>query len=126
MALPVPIPFPAASPTDAAAERAFPASSRYHGIPTTLLPQEGGAGEGEGGRVAYLTRRFCPPGETAPLLALARVEPHERLDQLTARSLGDPTQFWRVADANQALNPFELAVPGRVLRVPVPRHTPQP
>jgi hypothetical protein len=121
MALPFPIDFPAPNPADEAAARAFPATSRYHAIPTASYPREG-----EGPCVVYLRRRFCPPDDAMPLLAMARVNPGERLDQLTARTLGDPTQFWRVADANHALNPFHLAAPGRVLRVPVPRHTPQP
>ena len=46
---------------------------------------------------------------------------------ISARYLGDPTQFWRVADANNALDPFHLVtMPGRVLRIPVPRNTAQP
>ena len=32
----------------------------------------------------------------------------DRLDNITARFLGDPTQFWRVCDANLALLPDEL------------------
>ena len=33
--------------------------------------------------------------------------PH-RLDQITAKYLSDPTEFWRVADANELLRPEEL------------------
>lgn len=75
----------------------------------------------QGKSITYLKRRFCPPGETLPLLTAVPVEDGDRLDLLTARSLGDPLQFWRVADANDALNPFTLMeeVGGR-LRVPVP------
>jgi hypothetical protein len=32
----------------------------------------------------------------------------DRLDLITARYLGDPTQFWRVCDANDVLSPDEL------------------
>lgn len=121
----MPIPFPAryATPTpiDDAAARAFPATSRYYGIAAAAFDPGGGAAP-----IAYLTRRFCPQGDALPLLALAQVSPGERLDQLTARTLGDPTLFWRVADANHALHPASMATPGRVLRVPVPRHTAQP
>lgn len=118
-------PFPVNSatpdPVNEAASRAFPASSRYYGIPTARYLAHDGA------ELPYLTRRFCPQGHALPLLSTAAVEPGERLDQLTARALGDPTQFWRVADANNALNPFNLvAVPGRRLRVPVPRALPTP
>ncbi len=46
----------------------------------------------------------------------------DRLDLITAKTLGDPEQFWRVCDANNAMNPFDLtAEPGRTLRVPVPQ-----
>lgn len=120
MSLPFPLRLRAPDPADQAAQRAFPATSRYYGIPTASYAEPGGT------PVAYLTRRFCPPADALSLLAMARVNPGERLDQLTARTLGDPTQFWRVADANQALDPWELAAPGRALRVPVPRNLPQP
>jgi nucleoid-associated protein YgaU len=44
----------------------------------------------------------------------------ERLDTLAAQFLGDPTQFWRICDANDVLRPQDLtAVPGSVLRIPV-------
>ena len=42
-----------------------------------------------------------------------------------ARTLGDPLQFWRVCDANNAMNPPELTEEaGRALRVPVPQVRP--
>ena len=122
MALPFPVRIATPNPTDDAAARAFPATSRYYSIPTATY-----RGENGGAPIAYLTRRFCPRGQGMPLLARAAVSPDERLDQLTARTLGDPTQFWRVADANNALDPFHLVTaPGRVLRIPVPRNTAQP
>jgi hypothetical protein len=122
MSLPFPLRIPAPNPADDAAARAFPATSRYYSIPTRRYYP--GAGDAP---VAYLTRRFCPQGAGMPLLAVAEVRPGERLDQLTARTLGDPTQFWRIADANHALDPAQLAaVPGRVLRIPIPRNTLQP
>ena len=41
--------------------------------------------------------------------------PGDRLDLITARTLGDPEQFWRICDANDALDPDDLAEPGRRL-----------
>lgn len=118
MAPPFPVRIATPSPASDAAAQAFPASSRYHAIPTAGYPT------GDGTAVTYLTRRFCPRGQSLPLLTRAPVRAGERLDQLTARTLGDPTQFWRVADANDALDPAELMdAPGRVLRVPVPGYT---
>ena len=57
-----------------------------------------------------------------PLLAEVAVGQGDRLDLITARTLGDPEQFWRVCDANDAMDPRELtAETGRALRVPVPQ-----
>jgi hypothetical protein len=44
----------------------------------------------------------------------------DRLDLITYRTLGDPEAFWRVADANNAMNPTELEQPGVTLRIPIP------
>ena len=115
MALPFPVRIASPSPTSDAAAQAFPATSRYYAVPTASYRIR------EGDEVSYLTRRFCPRGQGLPLLSRVPVRSDERLDQLTARALGDPTQFWRVADANNAMDPFELVrAPGRVLRVPIP------
>jgi hypothetical protein len=44
----------------------------------------------------------------------------ERLDNITARDLGDPEQFWRLCDANNAMHPDGLtAEEGRRLIIPV-------
>ncbi len=76
----------------------------------------------DGTEVRYVRRRFCPQGEQLPLLVAVTVTDGERLDLITARTLGDPLQFWRVADANNALYPFDLLDEiGRELRVPVPQ-----
>jgi hypothetical protein len=57
-----------------------------------------------------------------PLLVEVTVTQGDRLDLITARTLGDPEQFWRICDANNAMNPFALtAEPGRVLRVAMPQ-----
>ena len=42
----------------------------------------------------------------------------ERLDQLAQRYYGDPLKYWLICDANDAIFPDELMVPGRVLRIP--------
>jgi len=45
----------------------------------------------------------------------------ERLDNITAQHLGDPEQFWRVCDANNAIRPTELTdSPGRRIRITLP------
>ncbi len=91
-------------------------NSRYHRIGTDTLET------GDGRIVTYLRRRFLPRGERLPLLVEVTVNDGDRLDLITARTLGDPEQFWRVADANNAMNPDDLIrEPGATLRVPVPQ-----
>ncbi len=93
----------------------FDFKSRYYSIETVTLTAP------DGRILSYKRRRFLPRGETMTLLAEVEVTQGDRLDLMTARTLGDPEQFWRVADANEAMNPFDLtAEVGRLLRVPVP------
>lgn len=94
----------------------FEHTSRYYQIETAQLT-------GPDGRViAYKRRRFLPQGETLPLLVEVTVTQGDRLDLIAARTLGDPEQFWRICDANDALDPLELtAEAGRVIRVPIPQ-----
>ena len=97
----------------------FPPTSRYNGIDTTTL--ETAAGQ----TVRYLQRRFVPASERFTLLQEHVVTEGERLDNITARYLGDPEQFWRVCDANNAMNPRELtATIGRRLRITLPEGIP--
>jgi len=44
----------------------------------------------------------------------------DRLDNIAARHLGDPEQFWRLCDANDAMQPPELTVIGRRIKIPFP------
>jgi hypothetical protein len=90
-------------------------ASRYAQVPTASVTDESGR------TVAYLTRRFLPDGAALPLLAEVQVGPGERLDLFTSRTLGDPEQFWRVCDANDAMNPSALEEEGKTLRVPLPQ-----
>jgi hypothetical protein len=90
-------------------------TSRYYSLETTTHTTA------EGEQIAYKRRRFLPRGADLPLLVEVTVTEGDRLDQLTARTLGDPEGFWRLGDANDAMDPFDLtAEPGTVLRVPVP------
>lgn len=76
----------------------------------------------DGRKITYVRRRFLPQGDALPLLVEETVIDGDRLDLLTARTLGDPEQFWRVADANNAMNPFDLtAEPGATVRVAIPQ-----
>lgn len=75
----------------------------------------------DGNVVPYLKRRLLPQGGDLAVMATVTVALGQRLDLIAARLQGDPLQFWRIADANDAMNPFDLtAVPGRALRIPRP------
>ncbi|HWS56667.1 MAG TPA: hypothetical protein VN228_21205 [Pyrinomonadaceae bacterium] len=94
----------------------FAFTSRYINLGTVTLALPGGRA------AVYKRRRFLPRGDRMPLLVEVNVTEGDRLDLITARTLGDPEHFWRVADANDAMNPFDLtAEVGRVLRVPIPQ-----
>jgi hypothetical protein len=93
----------------------FDFTSRYARLETAVFTAP------DGSEIPYVRRRFLPPGASLPLLAEVTFQPADRLDLLTHQLLGDPLQFWRIADANNAINPFDLETPGRALRVPVPQ-----
>ena len=93
----------------------FPANSRYNGIATAELSGQ------DGEKVVYLRRRFIPDPATLVPVGEVLVLGGDRLDRLAAANLGDPIQFWRIADANVAMNPFDLtALPGERVRIPAP------
>lgn len=94
----------------------FEHTSRYYDLETATYTTP------DGRVVAYKRRRFLPRGGEMSLLAEVTVIRGDRLDLIAARTLGDPEQFWRVCDANDAMNPVILTEePGRTLRVPVPQ-----
>jgi len=70
--------------------------------------------------VVYKRRRMPPPGSSIPAQAITAVKQSDRLDLIAARTLGDPLLFWRIADANDAMNPFDLLT-RRSLRIPTIR-----
>ena len=79
----------------------------------------------DGTEIVYLRRRFLPPPDRFALLQEHVVTQGDRLDNITARYLGDPEQFWRICDANDAMNPPELtATIGRRLRITLPEGIP--
>jgi hypothetical protein len=95
----------------------FPVTSRYYGIETAKWLTA------DGREIVYLRRRFLPDGTKAVVLIEHVVTQGDRLDNVTARYLGDPEQFWLVCDANNAMRPDDLmteAEIGRRLRIPLP------
>jgi hypothetical protein len=95
----------------------FDYTSRYFSLETAEYESP------DGRRHPYKRRRFLPPSSAMQMIAEAEVTEGDRLDLITARTLGRGEHFWRVADANDAMNPFALTAPeeiGRRLRVPNP------
>ncbi len=96
------------------------ATSRYARLEVVTLDAPGA--DGAPRPVRYVTRRLIPAVSPSDTLVEHTVSAGERLDRVTARYLGDPAQFWRIADANQAIRPEETTDrPGTVLRIALPR-----
>ncbi len=97
----------------------FPATSRYYQIETATLETP------ERKIIVYVRRRFVPRPDRFALLFEHTVVQGDRLDNLTAKHLGDPEQFWRVCDANNAIQPDELtSVIGRKIKITLPEGIP--
>jgi len=98
----------------------FPADSRYYASATLPYTAPGGQS------ITYLARRFVPqPGAPGyATVAQHTVVQGDRLDLIAARYLGDPLLFWLICDANGALRPDCLEVPGRVLSITMPQGVP--
>jgi hypothetical protein len=91
----------------------FPPTSRYYGIPAATFIDQDGLIQ------IYLQRRFLPPLESFTALQQHTVSQNERLDHIAFRYLGNPEQFWRIADANTAMNADDLTrTAGRLIRIP--------
>jgi hypothetical protein len=96
----------------------FDPASRYANVPITKLTETGV--DGQERIIAYVQRRFIPD-VTGTTLVQHTVIQADRLDNVTARYLGDPLQFWRVVDANGVLHPEDLTKqPGQVIRIVLP------
>jgi hypothetical protein len=98
---------------------AFASTSRYYGIPTSRVTQA------DGRVVVFVLRRFLPPPENFAPLQIVTVTAGDRLDNLTARYLGDPLQAWRLCDANGAMQPEALVADvGSTLIITLPEGVP--
>jgi hypothetical protein len=93
----------------------FAPTSRYFGIDTSNYVTS------QGTTIVYLQRRFLPPSDLFQVIQEHAVAQGERLDNLAAQYLGDPTFFWRLCDANNAMRPNELTESiGRKIRITLP------
>jgi nucleoid-associated protein YgaU len=97
----------------------FPANSRYQSVEVAKLVMP------DGTELVYLKRRFVPPPERLAPMADHVIVEGDRIDNIAARYLGDPEQYWRICDANRAMRPAELTEQiGRRLRITLPDGVP--
>jgi hypothetical protein len=98
----------------------FDPTSRYYDLEVATLTVTDV--DGLPREIRYVRRRFIPPRDGATTLVEHTVTQEERLDNITARYLGDPTQFWRVCDANIVLEPNALTdTVGNVIEIALPK-----
>ena len=90
-------------------------SSRYFGLPTATVTAP------DGRAIVYLLRRFLPDADPAAPGFGHPVRAGDRLDLLAAQYLGDPELFWRIADANRAMDPEALTPPPGAVPAGPPR-----
>ena len=87
----------------------FSATSRYRDVPDGTFTDRAGK------QITYKRLRLVPV-LAAQLTYTVRFG--DRLDLLAAQYYNDPEQFWRICDANLALQPDDLVTdPGRRLLI---------
>jgi hypothetical protein len=97
----------------------FESSSRYNKVATRTAKVADATGQIR--TISYKLRRELPGRDTMATLGEHLVRQDERLDNITARYLADPTQFWQLCDANVVQKPADLtARSGRLIKVPLP------
>src|SRR4051812_3067021 len=93
-------------------------NSRYTGVDTGSVTVDV---DGEQHVVRYLRRRFVPSPSGTVTLLRHPVQQGDRVDNLSAFYFTDPTQFWRICDANNVLRPDEMVeTVGRSLAIVLP------
>ncbi len=92
--------------------------SRYASVDTNTVTADV---DGEVHVIRYLKRRFIPTLTGTITLVEHPVKQGDRVDNLAALYFTDPTQFWRICDANDVLRPDELVeTVGRTVSIVLP------
>ena len=87
-------------------------TSRYAKVETAV------AVDPTGGEVELLQLRLAP--ETTGVYTHTPQD-GDRLDLLAHKFLKDSRKFWRICDAQDQLDPFDVIAPGQPLVIPPPR-----
>jgi hypothetical protein len=75
----------------------------------------------EGREIRFVRHRPLPDPASMRALGEVVVQDKDRLDLVAARAYGSASAWWRVADANETLDPHALVeTPGRRLKIPSP------
>jgi hypothetical protein len=99
----------------------FDELSRYRGLALLTFT------DASGRQTVYVDRRIVPQPERLAEAGRVAVNEGDRLDSLAATHLNDARWWWRIADANRALDPAELTARtalGRTLRITLPEGVP--
>lgn len=87
----------------------FDPDSRYRSLETYPVQDD------QGRAVKIVKIRFIPP---TPAQLSHTVTQSDRPDLLAFQYYRRPTLFWRIADANDVVDPAELVNPGEVIKIP--------
>lgn len=90
-------------------------TSRYATLPiatTTIRNSDGTQRD-----VRYVQQRIIPPQNASPTIIEHTVTQGERVDNITARYLGDPLLFWQLCDTNNVVSPEDLERVGTVIKI---------
>jgi hypothetical protein len=91
----------------------FPPGSRYYATGQAIIETP------SGNPIIYLKRRIIPLAVQPDPVNEHTVVEQDRLDNITAGYIGDPLQFWQIADFNNAIKPEELTdEPGNKILLP--------
>jgi nucleoid-associated protein YgaU len=96
----------------------FSESSRYRGVALATTTRA------DGTPLAYVKRRLIPRRREIAIAVQHIVRGGERPDGLAHQHYGNALLYWRIADGNAVIDPFELTdTPGTRVAVPVPSGT---
>jgi len=97
----------------------FDQTSRYCNLPIGTLSLAKGNISRE---IKYVRRRFIPSAEGMITAVEHLVVQGDRLDNIAARYISDPSLYWKICDANEAMVPDELTSKlGRRIKIAVPK-----